>query len=358
MKVLMIIDGLRGGGKERQLLELTKGLSFRKDAQIEIATMNKVVFYEEFYNLGIKIHFLIRKIKFDLSTFFRLYQICQKFKPDIIHTWDTMTSLYITPIARLLNIKLVIGSIRSAPGHINFFSLPWLIKLITFPFVDKIVSNSYAGLLSYKVKKNGICIHNGFDLTRIKYLEDKNIVKRRFGINTEKVIGMVASFSDNKDYETYISAAMMILKNRTDVTFLTIGDGINLEKSKIKAHGYEKIKFLGIQNNIESIVNVFNAGVLSTYTEGMPNSIMEYMALGKPVIATVGGGTKELVINGETGFLVQAKSPDEVAYKIEYLLNNPEIAEEMGAEGKERITTEFNTEKMTSAYYDLYSKLS
>ena len=106
----------------------------------------------------------------------------------------------------------------------------------------------------------------------------------------------------------------MILNNRKDVTFLVIGNGINLEKCRMKARGHEKIKFLGFQNDIESIVNVFNAGVLLTnqdvHGEGISNSIMEYMALGKPVIATDGGGTKELIVDGKTGFLVQPKSPD------------------------------------------------
>ena len=352
----MLTDSLQCGGKERQLLELLQGLS-TNNIHFEVVSMKKDVHYEKFFSLDIKIHFLVRKYMFDPTVFFRLCKICRKFKPDIIHTWDSLTSFYVTPIAKLLNIKLILGSIQSAPDSFDLFSLVWVIRLITFPFSDKIVSNSYAGLQSYKVKKKSICIHNGFDQTRIRQCEDKDIVKRKFGINTENVVGMVASFSDFKDYETYISAAKMILENRSDTTFLAIGDGINLKKCKKKGFGFQGIKFLGLQNDIESIVNVFNVGVLSTYTEGISNSIMEYMALGKPVIATNGGGTKELVIDGVTGVLIEPESPDLMAEKIEYLIDNREISEEMGQKGKKRIETQFSIEKMAKTYYDLYSDL-
>ena len=349
----MLIDGLRCGGKERQLFELLKRLS-TNNIHFEVVSMNKDVHYEKFFSLDIKIHFLVRKYMFDPTVFFKLCKICRKFKPDIIHTWDSLTSFYVTPIAKLLNIKLILGSIRSAPDHIGLFSLLWLIRLITFPFSDRIVSNSYAGLRSYKVKNNSICIHNGFDQTRIQQCEEKDIVKRRFGINTNKVVGMVASFSDNKDYETYISAAKMILENRNDTTFLAIGDGVNLKKCKKNGFGFEGIIFMGLQNDIESIVNVFSVGVLSTYTEGISNAIMEYMALGKPVIATDGGGTKEIVIDCITGVLIEPKSPGLMAEKIEYLIDNREISEEMGEKGKKRIETQFSSEKMVKTYYDLY----
>ena len=102
-------------------------------------------------------------------------------------------------------------------------------------------------------------------------------------------------------------------------------------------------------------------GILATNNdinqEGISNSIMEYMALKKPVIATAGGGTNELVLNNITGFLINQKTPQEMQEKIEFLLDNQDIAERMGQKGKERIQQEFNIEKMTNSYLDIYNKL-
>jgi len=81
---------------------------------------------------------------------------------------------------------------------------------------------------------------------------------------------------------------------------------------------------------------------------------MEYMALRKPVVATDGGGTHELVADGETGFLVPPKSPDALAAKIEYLLDNPAIARHMGEAGEARLRRKFSTTEMVDETVELY----
>ncbi len=143
------------------------------------------------------------------------------------------------------------------------------------------------------------------------------------------------------------------------MTFVAVGDGINLEKFKniVSQEFQNRIKFLEKQKDIESIINIFDIGVLSTYTEGISNSILEYMALGKPAVATEGGGTKELIIDGETGFLVEQKNYIQLADKIEYLLENEKVAVEMGEKGRKRIKKEFGLEKMTNSYVSLYRRL-
>lgn len=97
--------------------------------------------------------------------------------------------------------------------------------------------------------------------------------------------------------------------------------------------------------------------VLATYTEGISNSIMEYMALAKPVVATDGGGTKELVLQNETGFLVRPSIPGEIVDCVEQLLSNPDIRNEMGMRGKKRIHEVFSIESMVRNFIDLYFSL-
>ena len=81
---------------------------------------------------------------------------------------------------------------------------------------------------------------------------------------------------------------------------------------------------------------------------------MEYMALAKPVVATNGGGTSEIVNNNKTGFLVKPKQVGDLAKKIEFLLNNNGIAKKMGSAGKEKLLREFSLEKMTDRMIALY----
>lgn len=358
MKILFFIDSLRSGGREHRLVELIKGLKDYPDIQCEIAIMSKDIHYQYIFKQDIKIHYLIRKWKKDPKIFLKLYRLCKEFKPDIIHSWGSMPSVYALPIAKMLKIKFINAMISDAPYKLSIKAL--IRSKLTFPFSDVIVSNSNAGLKSYNAPKNkSFCIHNGFDFSRIVNLKNNEKIKLKFGIKTEKVMGMVGSFSAKKDYKTYILTAQKISTKRNNVIFLAIGDGINLEKCKeiVKPEFQNKIKFLGKQQNIESLINIFDIGVLSTYTEGISNVVMEYMALGKPVIVTDGGGTKELVANGKTGFLVKPESVEKLASKIEYLLDNAKIATDMGEKGREKIKKEFSLEKMTNSYVNLYKSL-
>jgi glycosyltransferase involved in cell wall biosynthesis len=173
---------------------------------------------------------------------------------------------------------------------------------------------------------------------------------------------MVASFSIKKDYKTFLEAATIILERRDDVTFLAIGEGDYLNYyEEMGASKYTRyIKFLGLQNPIEPIINIFTIGVLCTSTqvhrEGISNSIMEYMALSKPVIATSGGGTNEIVINNVTGCLINQNNVKELVERIEFLVDHKKIAKNMGESGRKRILEKFNIKKMTDTYLELYKK--
>ena len=251
--------------------------------------------------------------------------------------------------------------ISDAPLKLKVFSKVWIRSKLTFPFSDIILSNSYAGLKSYNVpNKRSYCIHNGFDFSRLDRLEDKKKVREKFDVVTEKVVGMVGAFADRKDYKTYLFAAMKILSKRNDVSFMAVGEGKNLEDCKklVKKENKNKIIFTGKQNDVESIVNIFDIGILACNTnghaEGISNSIMEYMALGKPVIATDCRGTRELVIHNKTGYLIKNQDIKGLIYYINLLLRDKTLSDEMGKNGYYRIKSKFSYYKMINQYVKMY----
>lgn len=357
MKIMLITDSLVSGGKERQIIELLKGLSNINTIKCHLIILSNKIFYDCVNNLNVRIIIINRDSKNKSKIFKELSMIIKGIRPDIIHSWESMCSVYAAPIAFFKKIKFVNGMIRYAPKKLNKFKKNWIRTKLTFPFSNVILSNSYAGLQSYKVPSNkGYCIHNGFDLLRIKKLKGINEVRRIYNIQTQKVVGMVARFHDRKDYKTYILSANKILSIRNDVTFLAIGDGDNIESCKalVNPNLHNRIIFLGEQKEVESIINVFDIGILSSYEEGISNTIMEYMALKKPVIATEDGGNSEIVVNNETGFLINLNDHNMLAEKIQFLLNNPKIGETMGRAGKKRLATNFDLNKMVENYLKLY----
>ncbi len=154
---------------------------------------------------------------------------------------------------------------------------------------------------------------------------------------------------------------MQVLGDSKYVTFLCIGSGDDTQFRKMVPKVFKaNIKFLGRQNNVESIINICCIGVLTsnpfTHGEGISNAILEFMSLGKPVIATEGGGTKEIILNNETGFIITPQSPLELSSKILELLKNEKLRGIMGINSKKRIESLFNIEKMTEDFIKIYEQ--
>ncbi|MEZ4840438.1 MAG: glycosyltransferase [Flavobacteriaceae bacterium] len=354
MKVLYIIESLGSGGKERRLLSLMRGMR-AYDVEMKLILLSDKIHYKEINDLGVEILLLPRNAKKDVKIFQKFIQILNTFKPDMVHCWDNIAALHFAPICYLKRIPFINSSITTAPPRLSYFSKTYLSYVPSFPFSTVILTNSLAGLYSYRVSKNkGRCIYNGFEMDRIKVRKSKGDVMKEFSIDTKYIVGMTASFSDKKDYETLIVAAEAVLKKRRDVTFVMVGDGPDRQRIENLIISKDYFRFLGRQSDVESIVSIFDIGILSTYTEGISNAIIEYMALSKPVIATDGGGTKELVIDGQTGFLVPPKSPDTLKEKIENLLSDNELRVQMGTKGYERIKEEFSINKMIDKTFELY----
>jgi glycosyltransferase involved in cell wall biosynthesis len=360
MRILFFIDSFSAGGKERRLMELMKGLKRESKIEFELVIMNENVQYKEVYDLGITIHKIIRKTKKDLSVFRKVYSLCKRYKPDLVHCWDSMSAVYLVPALRLLNIKFVNGMITDAPGKTGFRNNIWLRAQLTFPFSHMVVGNSEAGLTAYNAPDSkSICIRNGFDFTRIGTLKSSEEVRKEIGVNTIYTIGMVASFSKYKDYHTYFAAAELLLAKRKDITFLALGNETDSEivKEIISQGNTEHFRLLGRRSDVESLINIMDVCVLATFTEGISNSILEYMALGKAVIATAGGGTNELVEDKKTGFLVEPMNPVELAEKMEILLDNAALRMKMGLVGRQRVQEEFSIDKMVDEFIRNYQKI-
>jgi glycosyltransferase involved in cell wall biosynthesis len=138
------------------------------------------------------------------------------------------------------------------------------------------------------------------------------------------------------------------------------GAGLNEIKSAVPSSLLNKIVFLGQRSNVESFINIFDVGVLLTnakvHGEGISNSILEYMALGKPVIASRGGGTNEVIIENETGLLIDPNKKEQLIEKIDLLMKNKN-RESIGQRGKNLVWEKFNLKTMVNNYTHVYRTL-
>lgn len=363
MNILFLLDALVMGGKERRSVELIKHLSANPDIKITLCVMDENIHYKEVYSLPIKIHLLIRKTKKDPSIFLKLYRICKEEKIQIIHAWDTMTCFYAAPLSLILGTKLVDSSVSEATPC-AFMSAQYLLRKYNFSLARIILSNSKAGLvMSGAPEQKSAVIYNGFDANRLHVSKSPEEVRSEFKITTKYIVGMVAAFQDRKDFESLVATANLLVEKRKDITFLMVGAGKNLEKCKqiAKPEFANQIVFAGGSNKVEDFVNVFDIGILLTNTkvhaEGISNSILEYMALGKPVIATDSGGTNEIVQDGVNGFLLTENVPEKIANFIIKLIDDQALRTVMGAASQQIVRDTFGIQTMVNKYIAIYEEI-
>ncbi|MDH4070311.1 MAG: glycosyltransferase, partial [Ignavibacteria bacterium] len=122
VRVMLLIDTLVAGGKERQLVELVKGLSLRDDVHAVLVILSEKIEYEEVRGLKVPLYTFRRKTERDLGVLWKMVRLAREFRPDVIHSWELMCSVYAVPLKIAVGAKLVNGTVRNAPARIRAFS--------------------------------------------------------------------------------------------------------------------------------------------------------------------------------------------------------------------------------------------
>ena len=184
--------------------------------------------------------------------------------------------------------------------------------------------------------------------------------------NTPFTVVMAARMSPVKDFDSFINAARIVLS--ADLSrkyrFLAVGAGSNRvdlvrRSSDLISQGCVAFPDAGIE--VMPYLQQSDVGVLMTnprlLAEGCSNSILEYMACGLPVICSDSGGNCEVVLNGETGFVIPSLDAQALADKILLLAKNQPLAEQMGRAGRTRLQQNFTVQKLVSGTVSLYEEL-
>jgi glycosyltransferase involved in cell wall biosynthesis len=366
-RILFFLGSLRAGGKERRMIELLTYLKKKGNYELMVVLTEDVVDFPAFYDLDIPYRVMSKVLpKYDPSIFYKFYKICREFQPDLIHSWGSVQSFYSIPAVSLQKIPLVNSQITAAPPDSARSSFSKVIDNANFKFSKLIISNSIAGLKAFQppIKKSHV-IYNGINLNRFEGLPEKERMKEKYNIKTPYTVAMVASISPNKDYDRFVQVAERVTAIREDVTFIGIGgycDGDEKYRNLVDVtYNKPRIIFSGVIDEVEALVNACDVGVLfsnkAVHGEGISNSIMEYMALGKPVIANNAGGTGEILKDKVTGYLVDNEDVDQLVEMVLDLIENKEKNRNFGKKGREIIENVFSLEKMGESFEKAYMQV-
>lgn len=363
MKIAMITDHLRGGGKERRMVELMKAISDTYiDYKFVIIMMygkdESDIAYKYILDCNIPIIYLGGQNR--TTQMKNLYSICKSEKVELVHFWAPIIYGYcLAPIRLFLHIPMISSSITSArkQGGNKF----WMCKP-SYLLFDKILSNSYQALKINEVpKRKAICIYNGYNPERSFIKTQAEEIRKRYNIKTTHIVSMAGEYSYRKDYPLFVKAANRVLEQNPDVTFLAMGSGDSTPYEELIAPNCkDRIRFVGRVTDVESVYNASDVVALATTVEGVSNAIMEGMVLGKPIVSTKGPfvGTSEIVEHGISGFLTEYHDDKVFAEYILCLLSDSELQQQMGERGKRIVEEKFSIEQMISEFvkvYDMYN---
>lgn len=174
-----------------------------------------------------------------------------------------------------------------------------------------------------------------------------------------RIVGVVGNLYPVKGHQYLIDSIPAVLAKCPDTSFVFAGRGeLEVElKAQVHRLGLDaRVFFLGLREDIPRILSVLDVFVLPSLSEGLSMAILEAMIAGKAVIATDVGGNPELVVNGETGFLVPPRDSQALAVSLIALLMNKQLADQFGERGKRRAENQFSLRTMVCAYQLLYEE--
>jgi len=200
-------------------------------------------------------------------------------------------------------------------------------------------------------------IRNGLDLDQWA-AGDRHKTRAALGATSNEVLVLaVGRLVSVKNHALLLTAFAQARTDGTHCRLLIAGDGpLRPElESQIRSMGIDaEVSMLGERRDVPDLLAASDVFVLSSDSEGMSNTIIEAMAAGRPVVATNVGGNPELVVDGETGLLVDRGNGDAMAAAIAALSSDPARRERLGAAGRERACREFGVARMLQDYERMY----
>ncbi|MDP3296460.1 MAG: glycosyltransferase family 4 protein [Thermodesulfovibrionia bacterium] len=288
----------------------------------------------------------------------KVLSIINREKVDIVNTHSSSDSWVTSIAARLSRVRPKIIRTRhlSTPISRSFLSR------ILYDVLPDAVITTGEEIKQIMVNDNGFdgskifSIPTGIDLERFNPTE----VKPAFQANGFSV-GMIGVLRSWKGHRYLIEAVPQILKDIPDAVFYIVGDGPQRENIKNLIQEFsleEKIFMLGYREDIPEVLASLDVIVHPSYAnEGVPQSILQAMAMEKPVAASNAGAIKEVVIDGEIGFLIEPKNVTQLAEKVIELYKVPELRIKFGKEGRKYVEKDFPIGKMLDKIESLYKFL-
>jgi sugar transferase (PEP-CTERM/EpsH1 system associated) len=283
----------------------------------------------------------------------RLARRLKQLRPHVLHTHNPQAHIHGAWAARLANVPVVIHT-RHGRGHperrltatLNRVASAWTTRYVAVSEDAAWMARDVEHVPDGKL----LVIHNGIDLERYSSAGTK---PNRTGGRAVTV----GRLDPVKDQETMLRAVRLVVDQMPGFQLNVVGDGpvrSNLETLRAALGLADHIHMHGYREQVGPYLAVADFFVLSSISEGVSIALLEAMASGLPAVATNVGGNREVIVPGETGYLVPAGSPEALAGAMLDVLAVPRTLERMGRASRRRVEDQFSLRRMVAQYEGLY----
>ena len=367
--VLQIFHGFIEGGSERQMIQMTKLLHESGDYDVHVASLSTGgVLRSELDRLQLPV------VDYPLTSFYdanmvrqtrRFVSYLKKHQIKIVHSHDFYSNIFGMSGSSLGGIRGRIASKRETTGTRT--PAQTTAERYAFRLAHAVVANAAAvkeQLIKLGVSSNKIAvIYNAVDLSRFQQNGQPGDALQRLNlaaVQGRPLITMVANFEHRiKDHPMLLRAAQRVKAEVPEAVFVIAGEGELRKETEKRAEELglrESCLFIGRCASVPDLLAASDICVLSSQAEGFSNSILEYMAAGRAVVATDVGGASEAIVEGETGHLVQAGDDRTMAERLISLLKDPDRRRTFGLNGRRLVQQRFSCEARLANTSALYQK--
>ena len=361
MNVLHINTERSWRGGEQQTLYLAAGMHAR-GIPASIVCPPGTELEKRARERGVDVHPLTMRGEWDLAAALAIRKHIKRGSFDIVHMHTSHAHTLGVAAAGFGKSARTVVSRRV---EFSIFRHPFSMSGIKYRFgVTRYIAISQAvknQLIKDGIKKDKISVvHSGIDLSRFDNIESQ-AVRQEFGIDADvPLIGTVAHFAKFKGQEYLLDAFNQVRQHLPDARLILVGGGERFDEIKATAEAFglsDTVIFPGFRKDVPELIRAMDIFVMPSFKEGLCTSILDALALERPVVASRAGGIPEIILHEETGLLVPPKDPEAMAKAILRLAGDPDLAQTLARKGRRRVEEIFSVDSMVEGVLQVYRNL-
>jgi glycosyltransferase involved in cell wall biosynthesis len=360
VRAVFVAPNLDVGGAERQWSILVPALIDRGVA-VEVVTVDgEGHFFTELASRGIRAEAIGQHDRLPARGAIRAARAVAARRPDVVVSEGVSAHV----------VGHISGIRTGAPHIVAFHSIPEhpitarqrLILRVLAPRVTActaVTSAQLAFLASLGFRRNRLeVIPNGVDTAQVR--KPRREVRAALGFSEEEFLALlVATLRPEKRPERFVEATVRANGRNPRIRGAIVGGGPDLAVvRRLCDESGSAVIALGRRNDVAELIRAADVVCLTSDAEALPLSILEAMALARPVVTADVGGVRDAVVDGETGFLIRADDVLGFEAALVRLAAAPELVLQLGEAGRRRHQARFTVEQMVSAYLDLLERLT